>query len=121
MTRGDLFWRQGDVARAVPLWKSALVVRSELADRRGIAGSLERLAWGLAASDQFEPAAWLFGAAHAQHKLLGIKLRHDEEIDHEHLVAVTRQHLGATLARSWSGGLAASVDEAIAHALDSTR
>jgi predicted ATPase/transcriptional regulator with XRE-family HTH domain len=121
MTLGDLVWRQGDVERAIPLWQRALEVRTQLADRRGIAGSLERLAWGLATGDHFAPAAWLFGAVEAQHAVLGITLRHDEQADHTHFVAVTRRRLGDTFARAWSDGQASSVDEAIVRALESTR
>ena len=78
-------------------WRCA----GELADRRGIAGCLERLALGLAASDQFEAAAWLFGAAEAQRNVLGLGLRHDVETDHAHLVAVIRQSLGGAFTSTW--------------------
>ena len=120
MTRGDHALWQGEVERAVPLWQRALVVRSQLGDRRGVAGSLERLAWGLAASDLFELAAWLFGAAEAQHKLLGIVLRNDEKLDHEHLVVMTRQQLGQAFARVFSAGNASGVDEAVIRAVEGT-
>jgi non-specific serine/threonine protein kinase len=120
-TLGDLTWGQGNARRALPLWREALVVRSQLTDRRGIAGCLERLALVLAASDRFEPAAWLFGAADAQHRVLGTALRHDEEIDHEHLLGVTRQSLGPAFDESWRAGQSASTDAAVACALAETR
>lgn len=120
-TLGDLTWGQGNARRALPLWRQALLVRSRLTDRRGLAGCLERLALVLAADDRFEPAAWLFGAADAQHRVLGIALRHDEEIDHEHLLAVTRQSLGAAFDEVWRAGQAASVDDAVSQALAETR
>jgi predicted ATPase/DNA-binding XRE family transcriptional regulator len=117
ITQGDLVWRQGDVAHAIPLWRHALVVRSGLADRRGIAGSLERLAWGLASLRQFERAAWLFGASEAQHHVLGIGLRHDEQTDHARLVRVTREHLGEAFLPAWSAGRAATLQAALTRAL----
>jgi predicted ATPase len=120
-TLGDLMWGQGNARRALPLWREAMQVRSKLTDRRGIAGCLERLALALAASDRFESAAWLFGAADAQHRVLGIALRHDEEIDHEHLLAVTRQALGPVFVTAWSAGQAAAPDTAVARALADTR
>src|SRR5262249_25827357 len=89
--------------------------------RRGLAGCLERLALVLAANDRFEPAAWLFGAADAQHRVLGIALRHDEEIDHEHLLAVTRQSLGAAFDEIWRAGQAAPLGAAVSQALAETR
>ena len=103
--------------RAAALWREATLVRARLADRRGIAGCLERLALVLAASDRFLAAAWLFGAAEAQHRLLGIALRHDEEIDHEHLLAVTQRTLGKDFAEAYAAGQASASDEAVERAL----
>lgn len=120
-TLGDLTWGQGNARRALPFWRQALLVRARLTDRRGLAGCLERLALVLAANDRFAPAAWLFGAADAQHRVLGIALRHDEEIDHEHLLAVTRQSLSAVFDDLWRAGHAADVGAAVAHALTETR
>jgi non-specific serine/threonine protein kinase len=120
-TLGDLLWAQGQVERAIPIWRKAMQVEAELADRRGIAGCLERLAWVLAASGRLEPAAWLFGAADAQHKLLGVALRHGNEVDHAHFVGVTRRHLGDAFGAAWTAGQAASLDEAVRRALDGTR
>jgi predicted ATPase/transcriptional regulator with XRE-family HTH domain len=119
-TLGDLFWGQSEPRRAIPLWRRALSIGSDLADRRAMAGCLERLALVLAASDRLESAAWLFGAADAEHKMLGIELRPDAEADHAHFVAVTRQHLGEAFGAAWSDGQAASLDQAVARALDAT-
>jgi predicted ATPase/DNA-binding XRE family transcriptional regulator len=120
-TLGDLVWGQGDTQRAAELWREATLVRASLTDRRGIAGCLERLALVLAASDRFLAAAWLFGAAEAQHRLLGIALRHDEEIDHEHLLAVTQRSLGKDFAEAYAAGQASASDEAVARAIGDTR
>jgi non-specific serine/threonine protein kinase len=120
-TLGDLVWRQGNAERALPLWRQALVVRSELTDRRGIAGCLERLALVLAATQRFTSAAWLFGAAEAQHRVLAIALRHDEEIDHQSLLSATHDYLGEAFDEVWSAGQASATDDAIARALEETR
>jgi predicted ATPase/DNA-binding XRE family transcriptional regulator len=116
-TLGDLMWGQGNARRALPLWREALLVRAQLTDRRGIAGCIERMALVLAASDRFEPAAWLFGAAEAQHRGLGIAPRHDEELDHDHLLGVTRQALGDAFSPAYAEGQASSADDAVARAL----
>jgi predicted ATPase/transcriptional regulator with XRE-family HTH domain len=121
LTLGDLIWQQGDTEQAIPLWRRALMVRWELADRRGIAGCLERLAFGLAASDEFGSAAWLFGAAEVQRNIMGLTLLNDVETDHEHLIALTRQNLGAAFGTAWSDGQASTVDEAVVSALEGTR
>jgi tetratricopeptide (TPR) repeat protein len=118
LTLGDFAWRQGDLDRATGLWRQALVVRSELGERRGIAGCLERAALVLASNEEYSDAAWLFGAADAQHRVLGIRLRRDEEADHARLVGMTRKRLGKSFLIAWSEGEAASIDEAINRALD---
>jgi hypothetical protein len=110
-----------EVEQAMLLWRRALVVRAQLADRLGIAGSLERLAWGLAVSERFESAAWLLGAAAAQHELMGMDLRHDERLDHTRLTSRTRHQLGCTFADAWSAGHAASLDAAVSRALADVR
>ncbi|HET6315328.1 MAG TPA: hypothetical protein VFG86_02640, partial [Chloroflexota bacterium] len=117
---GDIAWRQGDVEQAIPYWRRSLEVRSEAGDRRGIAGSIERLAWGLAATRHFEHAAWLFGASEGQHQALGIEPRNDEAGDHERLIADTRHYLGPFSNTPWAVGHAASIEEAIARALSAT-
>jgi predicted ATPase/transcriptional regulator with XRE-family HTH domain len=115
---GDLVWQLGDAERAMTLWQRALRVRAELDDRRGIAGCLERVALGLAASHRFEAAAWLFGAAETQHQALGVRLHHDEEPDHQHLLEVTREQLGEAFSAPWAHGQSSTVDDAVKRALD---
>jgi tetratricopeptide (TPR) repeat protein len=115
---GDLIWQLGDAERALLLWQRSLRVRSQLADRRGIAGCFERLALGLAATGRFASAAWLFGAAEAQRSLLRIGLRHDEQPDHRQLVDATRLQLGDGFESASSDGRAASLEVAIGRALD---
>jgi predicted ATPase/DNA-binding XRE family transcriptional regulator len=120
-TLGNYAWRQGDSHRAMTLWRQSLMVRAELAERRGIAGCLERLALALAAHDAFASAAWLFGAADAQHRVLGTRLRHEQEKDHLRLVAATRRNLGDAFLTAWMDGQAATADEAVTRALEDTR
>jgi hypothetical protein len=95
-------------------------VRVQLNDRRGIAGCIERLALVLAANDRFIAAAWLFGAAEARRRGLGIALRHDAEIDHDYLLSVTQRTLAADFAEAFASGLACASDEAVARALNET-
>jgi non-specific serine/threonine protein kinase len=120
LTLGDRAWRRGDVEGALGYWRRSLVVRSEALDRRGIAGSIERLAWGMAETRRFEHAAWLFATAEAQHQALGVEPRHDEVRDHERLVAATRQYLGGFYVTLYAAGKAASVEEAVMRALSAT-
>ncbi len=120
-TLGDLRWAQGGVAGAVQLWRASLGLHAELADRRGIAGSLERLGLVLATSDQLEAAAWVFGAAAAQHTRLSMEVRYDGEPDHAHFAGVTRRNFPEAFDVPWSAGQEATLEEAVAYALDRTR
>jgi non-specific serine/threonine protein kinase len=115
-TLGDLNWSQGDVDEATLLWQRALVLAQELADRRAITSGIERIAVSLTAHDRFEEAAWLFGAAEAQHSLLGIQTRDNREIDHLHFADVTHRRLGPAFDVAWAAGHASSVDDAVTFA-----
>jgi non-specific serine/threonine protein kinase len=122
VTLGDLAWRQDRTDRAMTCWRRALQLRAQLADRRGIASCLERLAWSLTARDQLAFAACVFGAAEAQHKQLGIDLRHDERVDHvRQLSQVERRLSSEAFVAGWSAGLVCSVDEAVSRVLEWTR
>jgi non-specific serine/threonine protein kinase len=107
---GDLAWLRGEAERALGIWRQALEVREQLAERRGITYCLERLAWGLAATGRPEPAGWLLGAAEAQRKALGIPLQRDEQGYHV-------EALAATSAVWRARGQAARQDEAVQYAL----
>jgi non-specific serine/threonine protein kinase len=106
---GDLAWLQGEAERALGIWRRALEVREQLAERRGITYCLERLAWGLTATGRLEQAGWLLGAAEAQRATLGISLRRDEQAYHAEAVA-------ATSALWRARGQAARQDEAVQYA-----
>ena len=122
VTLGDLAWRQDRPDQAMSCWRRALQLRAQLADRRGIASCLERLAWSLAAREQFAFAACVFGAAEAQHKHLGIDLRHDERIDHVRQLTMVQRRLSIeAFAAGWSAGLVSGVDEAVSQVLEWTR
>jgi tetratricopeptide (TPR) repeat protein len=119
--KGDLLWRQGRTGGAISAWRRALVARAALADRRGVAGCLERLAWGLGAREHFAFAACAFGAAAAQHRLLGVALRHDEGLDHAERLASVRRHLSdETFAASWAAGQSDDLQDMVRRVLDWT-
>jgi len=120
-TLGDVTWARGDTGGAVTLWRRALGVVCELDDRRGIAGCLERLALVVASRGQLEQAAWLFGAADAQHTALGIGRRADDAVDHAHFVAANEPNdLRASFGDAWAEGQAASVEASIQRAFELT-
>jgi non-specific serine/threonine protein kinase len=116
---GDLRWMQGSAADAVDLWKRALTAFAELADRRGIAGCLERLAVASLSADQAEAAAWLFGAADAQHAALDMQLRRERPIDHAHFATWAQQESArVAFGSAWLSGQSASLSESVAYGLN---
>jgi hypothetical protein len=116
-TSGDLDWRRGRASQAVTPWTDALTVFAELADRRGVAGCLERIAVASADAGDGEAAAWLFGAAQAQHATLGLQLRATQETDHAHFASYEQQEVArAGCPGAWSTGQNASLAESVAYA-----
>src|SRR5207248_1972072 len=111
---GDVDWRLGEVPRAQACWKRALEIQAQLTDTRAMVASIERLAWGLVTTGRFESAVWLFGATHAQRRMLGITLRHELSVDHDELLAEARQELERDFEGVWLGGARSSVEEAVA-------
>ncbi|MBV9354100.1 MAG: hypothetical protein JO023_01105 [Chloroflexi bacterium] len=63
----------------------------------------------------------MFGAAAAQHTRLGMDVRYDGEPDHAHFVAVGRGNFPEAFDLPWSAGQEATLEEAVAYALDGTR
>jgi predicted ATPase/DNA-binding XRE family transcriptional regulator len=118
-TWGDLRWARGDPRGAAAAWKGALIVFSDLMDRRGMAGCIERVALLLARSKRVEPAAWLFGAADAQHAALGLQLRQRQGTDHAHFAQYAdQQPLRDASPDEWLSGSAASPHEAVTRAIE---
>jgi non-specific serine/threonine protein kinase len=119
---GDVGWRLGEVQGAMADWSRALEIQAQLVDVRGMVASIERLAWGVAATGDFESAVRLCGTAHAQRRMLGITLRHELSVDHDELETDARQQLGSSaFDAAWLAGERSSIDEAVAVALDLTR
>jgi non-specific serine/threonine protein kinase len=118
-TWGDLHWSRSNPRRAAAAWKAALIVFSDLADRRGVAGCIERIALLLARGNQPQAAAWLFGAADAQHTALGLQLRQREGTDRAHFAQYAdQQPVRTAWPDEWTAGSAASLHEAVTRAIE---
>jgi non-specific serine/threonine protein kinase len=112
---GELAWQQADPEHAADLWRQALRLRVELGDRRGLATSLEYLAWAAASAGRPRRAAWLAGAAEAQRGTIGLELRHDEQAVHAELLTTPAN--AASFAAVWADGQMATAGEAVHGAL----
>jgi non-specific serine/threonine protein kinase len=115
---GDVDWRRGAVGAAVLFWTRALEVQALMQDQPNIVATIERLAWGPVAADQLESVISLFGAAHAQRRLLGITLRQELLIDHDERLAAARSQFQGDFDGVWRRGEALSIREAVALALN---
>ena len=115
---GVLAWGVGDYETGFALEREALVLRRESADKRGIALSMEGLAWLATAKGQPERAARTFGAAEALREALGLGLAPFRKAEHDRCVATIRAQLGEVLvASAWAMGRSCPLDQSIDEAL----
>jgi tetratricopeptide (TPR) repeat protein len=118
MALGDVEWRRGAVRGALAYWGQALQVQAQLTDVRGIVASIERIGWGLlGASKRVDAVVALFGAAHAQRRLLGIGLRQELRVDHDERVAEARRQ-SEDFDAAWRRGESLRVEESVTLAFD---
>ena len=112
----------GDALSAGSHHRESLRLRSELGDRMGVAdslGGLAQVAWQLG---HHERAARLFGAAEALRERVGAPLTPGGRADYDRRVAATTAALGsAAFNAAWAKGLAMTLEEAIAYALEEGR
>jgi non-specific serine/threonine protein kinase len=115
---GALAWRRGDYRQGLALEREALELRRDTGDKRGMALSLEGLAWLASAQHQPARAARLFGAAEALREAMGAPLPPFRQGDHDRCVAAARAQISATaFDAAWSCGRARPLEEMIAEAL----
>ena len=104
------------------LYEESLALRRELADKRGIAESLEELAGVAGAQGQAERAARLYGAAEALREAIGAPIVPVDRARYERAVAAARTQLDAAAwTRLRAEGRAMPLEEAIAYALEGER
>jgi non-specific serine/threonine protein kinase len=116
---GNVARRQGDLVQATALHKQALELKRALGARRQIAITLEDLAGVAAAEGHGMRAARLLGAATAIREAIGTPQAIPERNAIEQAVVGARTALGEEAwAAAFANGLALSVDQAIAYALE---
>jgi predicted ATPase/transcriptional regulator with XRE-family HTH domain len=108
---------RGDAIRARAVLREGLDLFQRLKHKLGTATALEGLA-ELAAAENAERAARLFGAAGAIREALGAPLPPVDRGAHERDLATVRAHLAEeTFARAWTEGHAMSLEQAASDAL----
>jgi len=115
---GETMLAQGEALLAAEHFTEALITCQNLGERTGLVWCLTGFAGVAALNEDPERAAWLWGAAEALRKSIGVREAPASHATHERLKAEIRQQLGEeTFNVKWAEGEAASVDEAIDEAM----
>jgi non-specific serine/threonine protein kinase len=110
---------QGDYPAARALCEESLVLRRELSDRRGIAESLEELAYCAFALVSPGRAARILGAAERLREEIASPLAPTDRPQYDRQVAAARAAIGddAAFDFAWQEGRAMTLDQAVEYAL----
>ncbi|MBI1742495.1 tetratricopeptide repeat protein [Candidatus Acetothermia bacterium] len=116
---GNLAVNLDDLHRALALFKEGLVVSNEISYKPGIISGIKGIATVASRHGNIIRAARLLGAAEALREAIGIVIVPDERIMGEQTLAIGRSALGEeTFAKAWAQGLAMTLEQAIAYALE---
>jgi DNA-binding CsgD family transcriptional regulator len=119
MSLGRQLWRDGDDERAAELHREGLRSSLQINDQRAIALALEGLAWIASRRGRAASAAWLFGALEQLSTASAYALPVRFQDFHDRAVAAAWARLGeARFRASWAAGQSASLEDAVAAALD---
>jgi predicted ATPase/transcriptional regulator with XRE-family HTH domain len=117
---GETYLAQGDAPLAASHFAEALVTARDLGEPAGTAWCLAGLAGAAAVNEEPERAAWLWAAAEALRRSLGVREAPASHDTHERLKAVAQEQIGqAAFAEHWAAGEVVSASEAIERALRS--
>jgi predicted ATPase/DNA-binding CsgD family transcriptional regulator len=118
---GLMALRQGDMAQAHNLLTESLTLRQTIRDRRAIATSLEGLAQLAAATEAWEQATLLCGAAESLRVAINAPLPPVEQQPYAQLVATIRSHCAAdNWMTAWTHGYQMPLDQALTLAQNPT-
>jgi predicted ATPase/DNA-binding transcriptional regulator YiaG len=117
---GETYLAQGNAPLAASHFAEALMAARDLGDPAATAWCLAGLAGAAAVNEEPERAAWLWGAAEALRQSLGVREAPASHATHERLKAMAQEQIGQTaFAAARAEGQAASLEQALAQALDS--
>jgi tetratricopeptide (TPR) repeat protein len=111
---------QADYAQAKGSLRESILIREELGDRGGIAQCLARFADVESRQGNTERAATLYGAAYTLRQRVASSVDSlDRWSEHDRNIALVRARIDlATWEAAWAAGLALSMDQAVACALE---
>ncbi len=114
---GYIALHQGNLAKAVGLFKESLTLNREVGHQTGVVACLAAMAATCVVSTKHIPAVRLYGAVGALLAAQKSLLLSSDRGQHDHYLAVARGQLDpATLEAAWSEGSALSMDQAITYA-----
>lgn len=119
---------RGDLKQAVTLLGESLTLRREIGDAGGTAWCLEKLAEisltkgqresSSRRDEDFQRAAWLFGAAAALREFIGSVIDLVDQPEYERQIDIVQAHLDeATFTAAWAEGQAMTLEQAVNYAL----
>jgi non-specific serine/threonine protein kinase len=119
---GDLVRDQGDYARALSLYREALVLGRESSGKRVVFDVIEAVGIVTALDGQAERGARLLGAVEAQRARIGLRYRVVEnQVALDKALAASRAILGdLAFETAWAAGEELKLEDAVAEALDPT-
>ena len=114
----DNFRERGERAAALAIYQESLANHWEERDVLGVADALLRMAQILAAVDDPETAARLFGCAEAHHERAGVRIREPIRAGYEQTIGAARAALGSKrFEEAWQAGRALSLEDAVSVAM----
>lgn len=118
---GHLCWLEGYYPPALAAFQESLTLRRSVNNRRGVAYSIDGVAWVVAAQGDHPLAARLFGAADIHFTAMHSHFHPLEQPAHDAAQRLARGGLGdAAFAQGWEEGRRKSLEEASALALGVT-
>jgi len=109
---------QGDYCRAMALLQQSLALFGDLGHNEGTVAAMEELAAVACGQELPEPAARLFGAAHALREPIGAPVPAADQAANERSISVARARLGeSAFTAAWANGRTPPPEQVVADAL----
>jgi predicted ATPase/DNA-binding SARP family transcriptional activator/Tfp pilus assembly protein PilF len=116
---GNVASMQGDYEQAAQLYRESLTYACEVGSKSYIAWGLESLAQVAAQQNAYARSVYLFAGAEQLFKTTSTRLRQADLVEHERLLTIVRTQLcDEQFLAYWQQGQSASVEQAVAVALE---
>jgi non-specific serine/threonine protein kinase len=114
--------QEGDYDKATALCRESLKLNLQVGDKRGVVACLVGLAAVAVARGQMAEAVRSFATVQVQLDTLGITLYPADQMEYEHNIALVRERLEQdAFTAAWNEGLAMTLEQVVAYALEPPR